>query len=276
MLELDNGIVHVGADLSYGGSITWLSASGQAKNLINNHDRGRQVQQSYYAGHALDRRKEGQREGWSPWSWNPIGAGDCYGNAPEIVESSNDGSTIYVKIIPLLWDMDNEAAECDFESWITLSENTVHVRNRLTCRRTDSKWNAVACHQELPAVYTIGDLDRLYTYEGPAPFTNAPLKQIANNGPPWAYWGGPNTQEKWAAYVNTDNWGVGVYNPRTELFAGGFSGTPGGDTYSASTGYISPLCVVKLDKDTVYEYDYHLVLGSLDEIRAFAYRMEGH
>ncbi len=186
-LDLDNGIIRVRAGLDYGGAITYLSVSNQDRNLINNWDRGRQVQQSYYAGHSLDRRGEGQHPAWSPWPWNPIGAGDAYGNRPQVLSSSNDGSTIHVEIIPLLWDMNNEPAECTLETWISLEGKTVHVRNRLATHRTDTKWDVVPLHQEVPAVYTIGDLDQLYSYDGPAPFTGAPLTTTSNNGPPWVY-----------------------------------------------------------------------------------------
>lgn len=120
--------------------------------------------------------------------------------------------------------MQNEFAECHFETWITLDGNTVHVRNKLTSYRTDDKWPPVENTQECPAVYTIGDLHRLVTYEGDAPFTRAPLKTIENNGPPWAYWGKPETVEHWAALVNDDDWGLGVYNPSADRWCGGFHG----------------------------------------------------
>ena len=238
-LELDNGVLRVHADLDYGGMITYLSLSGDSRNLINNHDRGRQVQASYYGGQHLDRREDGQHPAWSPWNWNPIGAGDAYGNSPEVVEASSDGNTIYVKTIPLLWDMNNEAGECVFESWITLDQNKVWVTNKLTSQRTDDLWDVVPYHQEIPAVYTIADLNRLFTYEGDAPFTSAPLRQIVNQGPPWVYWGTDIPHEKWAATVDENDWGVGVYSPDAELFVGGFHGASHGDTHSAAPSRIA-------------------------------------
>ena len=275
ILYLDNGVVRVGVNLNYGGSITYLSRADKDRNLINNHDRGRQVQQSYYAGLSLDRREEGQSEGWSPWPWNPIGAGDAFGNLPQILDFSNDGTVIYVKSIPLLWDMNNEPAECFFETWISLEHHVVHIQNKISIHRTDDKWDVHSRHQELPAVITIADLHNLYTYAGDTPFTNAPLTEIINQGPPWEYWGVKEGHEKWAAHVDDNNWGLGVYNPDAECFVGGFYGTPGGDTDDASTGYIAPLRTELLDKDTVYGYECHLIMGTLSEIRAFVYQQEG-
>lgn len=274
---LDNGVLRVGVEVDeYGGAITYLSLSGETRNLVNNHDRGRQVQQSYYAGESLDRTDEGQRSNWSPWPWNPIQVGDTYGNSAKVEKVTNDGESIYVKTIPLLWDMKNEVAECFFETWVRLDKNTVHVRNKLTSYRTDDRWGVSLRSQELPAVYTIADLFRLKTYEGTAPFTQAPVKEISNNGPPWAGWGKELPTEKWAALVNDELWGVGVYNKETELFTGGFHGTPGGDEFDASTGYVSPLRKVALEKDDTLEYEYDLIVGTLEEIRAFAYAAEGY
>lgn len=274
---LDNGVIRVGVETNeYGGAITYLSLSGGSRNLVNNHDRGRQIQQSYYAGESLDRTDEGQRKHWSPWPWNPIQVGDTYDNSAKVETVTNDGKTIYVKTIPLLWDMNNETAECHFETWIHLDKNTAHVRNKLTSYRTDNRWGVQLRDQELPAVYSIGDLFRLVTYEGAEPFTQAPVKDIRNNGPPWASWGREQPTEKWAALVNDDLWGIGVYNKDTEFFTGGFHGTPGGGEFDNSTGYVSPLKRVALGKHDNLSYEYDLIVGTVDEIRAFAYAAEGH
>ena len=64
------------------------------------------------------------------------------------------------------------------------------------------------------------------------------LTKIINNGPPWEYWSNP---EGWAAYIDSNMWGVGVYNKNATLFIGGFHDTIGGDSNDNSTGYISPL-----------------------------------
>ena len=50
MSFLDNGTIRIGVDLDIGGTITFLARSNGGENLINSHDLGRQVQQSYYSG----------------------------------------------------------------------------------------------------------------------------------------------------------------------------------------------------------------------------------
>lgn len=275
-LKIANDSIEVGVSKDFGGAITWLALAGSDRNLINNHDKGRQVQQSYYAGERLDRTDEGQSKSWSPWPWNPVQAGDAHGNKSKVLEARSDGEEIYTKVQPMLWDMNNELSQSHYETWIRLKDNTVHVRNKLTCfRDKGDRWGVRESNQELPAVYTIGALSTLYTYDGDAPWTNAPLTIIEPKpypGYPWPSWTG---QEKWAANVNAEKWGVGVYTPIAERFVGGFHGDPPGETGDACTGYISPLKKVTLKHNSVFEYEYYLIVGELDEIRAFVYAKEG-
>lgn len=267
-LTADNGILKVKANLLAGGAMSYISKSAENRNLVNIYDKGRYIQQSYYAGAAINRIAEGQHPSWSPWNWNPIQAGDVYNNYPPVLETAVTDSTIYTKTVPLLWDMNNEAAECLMETWLTLIENTIHVKNKLTIYRTDSRWTALARHQELPAVYVIGDLHNLYAYKGNSPWTNGLPEKINNSGPPWTYWA---SSEHWAALVDDNNWGVGVFNKNSTYFVGGYHGPNGGTSNSASTGYMSPLVTETLGKNTVYEYEYDLIVGTLTEIRNFAY-----
>ncbi len=141
------------------------------------------------------------------------------------------------------------------------------MRNRLANHRPD-KTQYPAHDQELPALYTIGKLYRLFTYTGDRPFKNEALKQIQNAGPPWADW---KATENWAALVNDQGWGVGVIQPGIYSFIGGFHDKPNtGGSGDNPTGYIAPVRKEILDHNIVYEYHYQLALGTLDEIRAVA------
>lgn len=51
-----------------GAAITWLSWADYPQNSVNHADPGRLIQQSYYAGHRLDRSADGQIPSWSPWT----------------------------------------------------------------------------------------------------------------------------------------------------------------------------------------------------------------
>ena len=267
MSYLENGVIKVGVELEKGGTITYLAEFfNQDVNLINSADLGRMIQQSYYSG---PQPYGDPHPGWPNWGWNPIGAGDCYDNPSQVLTHTNDGTTIYVKSIPMQWALDNVPCECIFEKWIELDQNAVKVRYKLTNNRSDTTVYP-ARHQELPAVYTTDRFYRLFSYTGQNPFTNGPLTEIVNSGPPWTYFDGT---EKWTALVDDNDWGLGVYNPDAQQFVAGFHGTPGsGDPEASSCGYISPLRTEVIYHDTVYEYNAQFILGYLDDIRAWVYQ----
>ena len=94
------------------------------------------------------------------------------------------------------------------------------------------------------------------------------MTQIHNAGPPWSELegdrelGGPGGRPRF---------GVGVIHPGVYSFIGGFHGKPNtGGPRDDPTGYIAPVRKEILDHNIVYEYQYGLVLGSLEEIRAQA------
>jgi hypothetical protein len=269
--SLDNGVVKVGIDANIGGAISYLSQSGSSTNLINTFDRGREVQQSYYAGADLNRRAEGQHQSWSPWPWNPIGAGDAYGNRAIVIGSSNTSTTMYVKTQPLLWDMRAERCQCVFETWITLEGRRVRVHNKLTTSRTDNRWTVVNRGQELPAAYPIANLPRVVSYTGDQPFTGGATSQVPKPPTTWvSTWTSP---EHWGACVNASNFGVGVYTPGRTSFGGGLYGSPSGTSTSSNTCYLAPLEGVPLDKTSTFEYDYWLAVGTVDQIRQEVYAL---
>ena len=93
-LELKNGKLCLRQDLTRGGAICYISKAGADRNIVNIHDLGRYIQQSYYAGKSVNRRHEGQAKVWSPWSWNPIQVGDYKGNPAVILKSLKKGNTL--------------------------------------------------------------------------------------------------------------------------------------------------------------------------------------
>ena len=267
---LDNGMIRVGVDLAEGGSITWLSVSGTTNNVVNNHDLGRQIQQSYYAGPRPYNPFNCVNPQWSNWPWNPIQSGDSYGHGSTVLAHYNDARTLYVKCRPMQWALDNVPGQCTFESWISLTGQVAVVSNRLVNARTDTARQFQAANQELPAAYTVGTLCRLFSYAGWEPFTGAPLTNLPAQGPPhWTYW---RATESWAALVDTNDWGLGVYHPGVTAFLGGFHGEPGrGGPRDDQTGYIAPFQEEVLDTNIVYSWSYHLILGTVRQIRDWVY-----
>jgi hypothetical protein len=271
--SLDNGVIKVGVDENQmGGAITYLSESTSTRNLINTYDRGREVQQSYYAGWWVDRSAEGQHPIFSPWPWNPITAGDVYGNPASVIASNMTSTTMYVKTQPLLWDMPLEQCECVLETWMTLEGRRVRVHNRLTTMRTDNLWSVVSRDQELPAVYPIANLPRVVSYTGGEPFTGGPTSEIPDD--PNSFWSSWTTLESWGACTNDNDFGVGVYTPGRTRFYGGLFGSPSGGSGSPNTCYLGPTEAAPLDKTSTFEYDYWLMVGTIDQIRNEAYQLQ--
>jgi hypothetical protein len=275
MSRLDNGQIKLGVDLSIGGAITYLADSKTGDNLINSYDWGRQVQMSFYlgpnpfipAGKKID-------PAWQSLGWNPIQSGDCFGNRSRVISHTNDGKVIYVKCIPMIWPLDNVPGECTFECTFQLDGRTVKATSRLNNNRTEKTWYDDRT-QELPAVYTNGPYHKLMTYTGDKPFTHDALAEIAKrqHGPgefPWVYW---TATENWAALVNEQNYGLGVWNEGAYSFVGGFAGgQPGkGGPKDNPTGYIAPMKKEIIDSNIQYEFRYVLIIDTLDNIRKYVY-----
>lgn len=274
-LSADNGIIKVKFDLTRGGAISYISLSGSERNLVNVYDEGRYIQQSYYAGKNVDRKSEGQSPKWSPWCWNPIQVGDEFKNRAKILDYRENGDTLYVKCIPMQWDMNNKPAEAEMEQQTILIGNALKVHCRITCHRTDTIYGeGNLVDQELPAVYPISSLSNLYSYFGNKPFTG---DTISNPGVVFlssGFWGRyPKTTEHWMAFVDSTKWGMGVYNSKCLEFIAGMAGKPGGESKDGSTSYIAPVKKEALNKNSVYEYDYYIIIGSVDEIRMKIYEL---
>ncbi|MEI6677091.1 MAG: hypothetical protein WCL21_00705 [Mariniphaga sp.] len=272
---LDNGILTLKLDLTRGGAISYLSLSASRRSIVNIADEGRYIQQSYYAGKSVDRRAEGQAAGWSPWSWNPIQVGDYNRHRAQILAFQKTGNELYVKCIPMQWDMNNRPAEAEMEQWTTLQGAVLKVHNKLTVHRTDLIYgDSIVNDQELPAVYPISALKNLYTYRGNAPYTNANPENPTVINLSSGFWGiYPNVTEHWMAFLDDNLWGMGIYNPSSDKFLAGLAGTIGGEATDGSTSYIAPVKQAMLTKKCVYEYDYYVIVGTLAEIRSAVYKL---
>jgi hypothetical protein len=270
MLTLDNGTIKVGVDTLYGGAITYLSQSGSTTNLVNDNDHGRQVQQSYYSGpENFHPPGSIQYSDVGPWPWNPVQAGDAHGYASAVLASSNANGVIYIKTRPKQWALENYATDCIMEQWLHLDGPAVRVHCKLTNQRGDHT-QYPAYGQELPAVYGVGTLCRLFSYTGTAPFTGGALTQQPSTWPV-VLW---RATENWSAFVDGNNFGVGIHHPDAITTWGGYhnSGNPcTGKSPDDNTAYLGPLHLEVLDYNIVYEYDFNVIVGSLTGIRDWVY-----
>jgi beta-galactosidase len=254
---LTNGIVKVGIDLNKGGSITYLSGQPDGRNLINSYDLGRQIQMSFYSG-PVPYHPAGTTlsKAWEGLGWNPIQSGDYKGHKGRIVSFKQKKNTLYVKTVPMQWPLDSVPCECTMESWITVKGHTVQVRARINIDRADTT-QYPARTQELPAIYTNAPFKYLYTYTGNKPFSDDTLTLIKNSNPSQGgqeiRWAGWQATEHWAALVDHNGWGLGIYNSAASHFSGGFAGdeNAAGGEKDYPTGYLSPNANVLLGHHTI-------------------------
>ena len=77
------------------------------------------------------------KDHWKHIGWNPIQAGDDFGNGSKVTAFKKTANRIYVKCIPMQWPLNNVPGECTYECWIELKGNTVQVKARLNNARSD-------------------------------------------------------------------------------------------------------------------------------------------
>jgi hypothetical protein len=251
---LNNGEIKIGLDLSSGGSIFWFSELPGDRNLLNHHDRGRFIQQSYYG------QPDGSKWVDKPWRWNPVQGGDYKGKPARVLESREKDGSIYLKSIPVNWAGGEELDECRMEQWISLHGNVARIRFRFTYQGTTQH---PPTHQELPAVFVDYALPDLVYYSGDKPWTGEPLKK---DRPGW-----PNesrtSDEEWAAYIGSDGRGLGVFFPGTrKLTCYRYQGEPG--PKGGGCSYFSPIQTLAIGPGFQHDYTIHLTIGSVEEIRS--------
>ncbi|MCX7819771.1 MAG: hypothetical protein N2652_11305 [Kiritimatiellae bacterium] len=260
-------MVTVGIHRGMGGAIAWLSWTGHPQNVVNHHDPGRLIQQSYYAGHPLDRKRDGQSPHWSPWPWNPVQAGGvgAWALAREL-RRLQDGA-LYSETVPKLWDMPNEDASALMRQWIHFEpdlRNVVAVRCEfLACRDGEAdRWGRVANNgQEIPACYFVRKFDRFRTYLGDGRWRAEPTAP----GPPW---GRARPPLNAVAVFDDDGQGVAVFSPAaTQPWNYGPHGADrAAGPADAPCVHLAPIDVVPMGPHSTYRYRFWLVVGTENEI----------
>lgn len=257
---LDNGEVRIGVDLGGGGSVFYFAESATGRNLLNHADKGRYVQQSYYGV------RDGSMWGKRPWCWNPVQGGG-YQHAPAtILKQKLKEKSLWIRTLPKHWASSEDVTDAVMEETITLHGNIAHIHYKFVYDGTVSHPQKP---QELPAVFVDYALPNLVVYDGDKPWTNDELTYIV---PGW-----PNQSQKsiecWAAYVDDNHWGIGVYFPGTVNMTTyrhpGVAGPRGG-----GCSYFAPVKKFAITPGFKYEYDVYLMIGKVEQIREEVYRLQ--
>lgn len=274
VVTLENDRYRLGIKLSWGGGICSLEDLASPRtgfgSLLNCHDTGRLVQQSYYGGAEIPGYKNGRFNN-AVWPYNPVQGGDQYGNKSKIVALTIEKDSVSVVSRPLDWALKDTPTLAYYTNTYTLGERTVRVDNTVI---DFSGYPHTARTQELPAFYTVSALDRFVYYGGREPWTGGGLTIKEDLG----FWGSepgcsfslsPANTETWCAWVDADGYGVGLYTPNIESFvAGRYKHDGSADPQADSTDYVAPLATLTLPFDRPLSYSYLVAAGTAEELRA--------
>ena len=274
-LYVENSRFKLGVELGWGGAVSYLedkscTISGLG-NLVNKHDTGRLIQQSFYGVQENAEYKPGVSFGVK-WRYNPVQGGDQYNNPSRLIDLVVTENSIYIKAQPQDWSLDNALTPSYMENTYTLYDDRVQVDNRFT---DYSGWEHPYAGQELPAFYTVSYLDTFVWYNGENPWTGDALTSKGNL-PFWGDYAGECTfalreknTETWCAWINASkDYGLGVYAPNIDQLKAGRYNYDGSKSAEAdSTGYVAPVNILRLVSFEAIEYSYLLTAGSTAEIR---------
>jgi hypothetical protein len=250
---IDNGVLRLGVKQSSGSGIAWFSLSGvNQTNIINHWDRGRLIQQSYYGN------KDGSFWDKQPWRWNPVQGGHWGGAGATTLEIQRDKTSLYSKSLPKHWATGEDLTNTLMEQWIILSGAIAEIRYKFSFTGSVSH---VEHDQEIPAVFVEPEFKHLVVYDGPHPWAKEKLHRSI---PGW-----PNESRKmtehWAAYVNDEDFGLGVYVPIAKRLTCYRFGD--GKREHGSCSYFAPLTTFAVTPGFTFEYKVHLTIGALNKIR---------
>jgi hypothetical protein len=248
-IVLDNGEIEVHLSQA-GGSISHVSqASGP--NMVNNHDLGRQIQQSFYAGDL--KRHPDQHPAWSPWPWNIVQSGDVYGNEATMIPLFVTPTRAVLMSTPMLWDRNNQREYCaTLINDVTLIGNKIRVHVVLILSYECEIINPKPHHQEMPAVYAESRLNKLLSGE----------QEIQSQGNLlWEYW---TESERWAGAFGANGMGLAVYMESVEMFIGGRY-----ENGADKTTYFAPLKTITLKPGDTLTYTYWIVVGTVQDVKQF-------
>ena len=272
---LESDRYKLGIDLGWGGTVSYLEDKTctipDLTNLVNRHDTGRLIQQSFYGVQENDEYKPGISFD-SKWRYNPVQGGDQYNNPSRLIDVVITENSLYIKSQPQDWSLDNALTPSYYENTYTLDGDCVKVDNRFT---DYSGWEHPFAGQELPAFYTVSYLDTFVWYNGENSWTGDTLSS-KNDLPFWGDHAGECTfvlreknTETWCAWINGgDDYGLGVYVPNIDQHKAGrylFDGSK--SDMAESTGYVAPVNILKLVSFDPIEYSYLLTAGNIATIR---------
>lgn len=270
---IENDRFKLGAHLRWGGAISYVQDKtcpiDGVKNLVNEADTGRLIQQSWYGTREEALYDNAVYDG-KKIGYNPVQGGDQFMNRSRLIDVEVTATTLYVKAQPMDWGLDGHLTPSYMENTYTLQDDVILVDNRFV---DFSGWEHPVTGQEIPALYTISYLDTFVWYDGASPWTgdtlttHSELKFRAEQTPfPLKH----SNTETWCAFIKTpEDWGLGLYVPGIDKWNAQRHKYDGSrDPKADSCGYVAPTNQIQIVSYEPLEYSYLLTAGSTEEIRA--------
>lgn len=250
---IDNGVIRLGVKKTAGAGIGWMSRSGSSENLLDHWDEGRFVQQSYYG------TKDGSMWVKKPWRWNPVQGGDYKGHPAKLLELTNTQTTLYARINPRNWAGGELLTDCEMEETIRLEDGVAIVKFGFRYRGTKTH---TLQSQEVPAAFINPAYDTMVIYGGDNPWSGGALTR---SQPGWPN-EGRKIPEGWAAWVNKQNVGVGIFSPiAKDMTCYRFGASP---QARGACSYSAPIVQFAITPGMHFEYELALALGTPEQTRA--------
>ncbi len=257
------------------GTSSFLYNTSSNVNLINDHDTGRLVQQSYYGTGSYP--YEPGMYGEAVWNYNPVQGGNLYNEASKIVDIKVSENEIYIKCRPLDWAKEAQYITPSYmEAWYTLEDGMM----RATCRFVDfSGYPSVTTTQELPAFYCVEPLNDFVYFTGGEAWSDSNTQQTITD---LEFWGTATDQdficnENWGAFKgdDADSFAIGIYCPGQTLFhTGVYYGGDGATRCSTTdpagedpTSYIGVVDTLHFRSFSPISYCYYIKTGNITTIR---------
>lgn len=280
-------------------------------NLVNVHDLGREIQQSFYSN--ID-----ETNGYAPDDdvlyegnllYNPVQAGSAGHNQSQIIDYHVTDSEIYVKCRPQDWFLRNTQTDSYMESTYAFAEDgTLRVTNRfVNFSEYKDMDKARIGGQETPAIYIVHPLNYFYC-ETRSGTINDPNLLDAMTTQQKLYYDHEvkgdyhyvlNKDQffyDWFAFVNDKKFGLGIYMPKFDQLVASRGWTSTNyeyiynsdynytiyqlnsrrtpSMYVSNYNYCCPSVLRRMVDFVPFEYTFALYVGTVYEMKAKFERMD--
>ena len=181
-----------------------------------------------------------------PWRFKSSFGQHSHCNISQIVDYQKTDNSIYIKCKALDWANNNYVTDSYTENWYTIDNDVLYVKNRFIDFAGFTDMDKCSYTQlELPAAYVSHPLHNYVSYQGYIPWANDEqgLSYQSNLGS-WVKQAYTEYKhlEDWFAWVNDDDFGVGMYIPDIDYYASGRADASTNISYfENNNAYSSPM-----------------------------------